>query len=229
MWSQLARPCSPRREIGGTRWAAQPGSREAAEGEGESEGSTVARKWGNAHGATGPCCTHSEVDGRQERMRRPLISLQDLRRRIYAKAKTEPSWRFWGSRAAGAQLEAPRLRLEEVEYAVAAHAPGSLWGLPDAPWVTAESAPGLIGHIILGAERAGEPCAGNPHARFERAGTGDGLTATTTRARSRKRRIQPSQSLRGTAPVPDPTEGAAVLAERPRRVQAVVRRLIPTQ
>ena len=24
------------------------------------------------------------------------ISLQDLRRRIYAKAKAEPSWRFWG-------------------------------------------------------------------------------------------------------------------------------------
>jgi RNA-directed DNA polymerase len=29
-------------------------------------------------------------------MRRPRISLQDLRRRIYAKAKTESSWRFWG-------------------------------------------------------------------------------------------------------------------------------------
>jgi RNA-directed DNA polymerase len=29
-------------------------------------------------------------------MRRPLVSLQDLRRRIYAKAKPEPSWRFWG-------------------------------------------------------------------------------------------------------------------------------------
>jgi len=29
-------------------------------------------------------------------MRRPLVSLQDLRRRIYAKAKSEPSWRFWG-------------------------------------------------------------------------------------------------------------------------------------
>jgi RNA-directed DNA polymerase len=36
------------------------------------------------------------VEGRQERMRRPPISLPDLRRRIYAKAKTEPSWRFWG-------------------------------------------------------------------------------------------------------------------------------------
>jgi len=29
-------------------------------------------------------------------MTRPLISLQDLRRRIYAKAKSEPAWRFWG-------------------------------------------------------------------------------------------------------------------------------------
>jgi len=29
-------------------------------------------------------------------MTRPSISLQDLRRRIYAKAKAEPSWRFWG-------------------------------------------------------------------------------------------------------------------------------------
>jgi RNA-directed DNA polymerase len=29
-------------------------------------------------------------------MTKPRISLQDLRRRIYAKAKTESSWRFWG-------------------------------------------------------------------------------------------------------------------------------------
>ena len=29
-------------------------------------------------------------------MTKPRISLQDLRRRIYAKAKTDTSWRFWG-------------------------------------------------------------------------------------------------------------------------------------
>jgi RNA-directed DNA polymerase len=29
-------------------------------------------------------------------MTKPLVNLQDLRRRIYAKAKAEPSWRFWG-------------------------------------------------------------------------------------------------------------------------------------
>jgi RNA-directed DNA polymerase len=29
-------------------------------------------------------------------MTRPLVGLQDLRRRIYAKAKSESSWRFWG-------------------------------------------------------------------------------------------------------------------------------------
>ena len=29
-------------------------------------------------------------------MTKPLIGLQDLRRRIYAKAKSDTSWRFWG-------------------------------------------------------------------------------------------------------------------------------------
>jgi RNA-directed DNA polymerase len=38
------------------------------------------------------------------------IGLQDLRRRIYIKAKAEPSWRFWGSGS-----RAPWFRLEEME------------------------------------------------------------------------------------------------------------------
>ena len=29
-------------------------------------------------------------------MTKTPVSLQDLKRRIYAKAKAEPSWRFWG-------------------------------------------------------------------------------------------------------------------------------------
>jgi RNA-directed DNA polymerase len=34
--------------------------------------------------------------GRQQVDDKPPISLQDLRKRIYVKAKTEPTWRFWG-------------------------------------------------------------------------------------------------------------------------------------
>ncbi len=44
----------------------------------------------------GPAARALESEGRQERMRRPLVSLQDLRRRMYAKAKSELTWRFWG-------------------------------------------------------------------------------------------------------------------------------------
>ncbi len=41
------------------------------------------------------CSTFGNTGGRGEMIKVP-VSLQDLRRRIYVKAKAEPSWRFWG-------------------------------------------------------------------------------------------------------------------------------------
>ncbi len=44
-----------------------------------------------------PAVRHSSnnMGGRGEMIKAPM-SLQDLRRGIYAKAKAEESWRFWG-------------------------------------------------------------------------------------------------------------------------------------
>src|SRR6202022_4265654 len=57
----------------------------------------VARKWSNAHGARDPavCNVSFNREGRDE-MIKASNDLQDLRRRLYVKAKSETSWRFWG-------------------------------------------------------------------------------------------------------------------------------------
>ena len=41
------------------------------------------------------CTSSDNMEGRDDMTKAP-ISLQDLRRRIYVKAKAEPSWCFWG-------------------------------------------------------------------------------------------------------------------------------------
>src|ERR1700730_14843156 len=41
------------------------------------------------------CNASNKGEGKDE-MTKASIDLQDLRRRIYVKAKAEPSWRFWG-------------------------------------------------------------------------------------------------------------------------------------
>src|SRR6516165_11755843 len=41
-------------------------------------------------------CNASNLGEGRDEMTKASIGLQDLRRRIYVKAKAEPSWRFWG-------------------------------------------------------------------------------------------------------------------------------------
>lgn len=44
-------------------------------------------------------CNSSGNMGGKGGMTTTPVSLQDLRRKVYAKAKAEPHWRFWGCRA----------------------------------------------------------------------------------------------------------------------------------
>jgi RNA-directed DNA polymerase len=41
-------------------------------------------------------CNGSNKKGGKGEMTKAPISLQDLRKSLYVKAKAEPSWRFWG-------------------------------------------------------------------------------------------------------------------------------------
>ena len=83
-------------------------------------------------------------------MTKASIDLQDLRRRIYVKAKAETSWKFWGlcepgteraSAGRGGKMAVPNS--EAVQW------------LPSGS-TSAESRSGRIGPIILEAKQTGE-------------------------------------------------------------------------
>src|SRR5215469_4387338 len=93
-WRGPPRPASERSGAG-SRITGNTGK--SAEDERDSEGFIVARKRSNVRGVKGLCCcTTTRPTGGNRWMTKPPISLQDLRKRIYVKAKTEPTWRFWG-------------------------------------------------------------------------------------------------------------------------------------
>jgi len=62
------------------------------------DGYVVAKKESNISGVKGPYCLKilRQKKEAEVKMRKTPITLQELRKRIYAKAKTEPNWRFWG-------------------------------------------------------------------------------------------------------------------------------------
>ena len=41
-------------------------------------------------------CNVANIGEGKDEMTKASIEVQDLRRRLYVKAKAEPSWRFWG-------------------------------------------------------------------------------------------------------------------------------------
>jgi len=102
------------------------------------------------------------------------IDLQDLRRRLYVKAKAEPSERF----------TAPRLRLAAVASPMAISA-------------VADSGANMISLINLEMKCAGTRSAGNPHAACDVAGAGNGITNIPSRARRGQPRIQTRDVLSG--------------------------------
>ena len=68
------------------------------------------------------CSVSDNMEGKDE-MTKPSIELQDLRRRLYVKAKAETSWRFWGL-----YVHVCKLETLQAAYALAERndgAPGS--------------------------------------------------------------------------------------------------------
>ena len=106
------------------------------------------------------------MGGKGEMIKAP-IGLQELRRKLYAKAKAKPHWRFWGL-----SPETPGFRLGAVEYAVATRYPGAVQRLPGT-CRSAKSPLGRIGPISRDTKQTGERSAGKPHAAFDVAGAGN--------------------------------------------------------
>ena len=139
------------------------------------------------------CDVSANTGGKGEMIKAP-DHLQDLRRKLYVKAKAELHWRFWGLYAIP---ESSGRRLGTVGFAgLACHA-GAVQRLPRASR-SAESLLGATGLINRDVKRTGERSAGNPHATFDVAGAGNVAwlrccdTRITERASNREHKLQPT-------------------------------------
>src|SRR6201995_637348 len=61
-------------------------------------------------------CNDSNNKGGKGEMTKAPISLQDLRRSLYVKAKAEPSWRFWGLYVHVCKMETLRKAYEMAKH-----------------------------------------------------------------------------------------------------------------
>lgn len=94
-----------------------------------------------------------------------------------------------------------------------------------APGILAESAPNAIGPITLGVKRAGKRSAGKPHAAFDEADAGNGVTGRNEAPAAGRKPPANSDSLSPTttAPVSDPTDegglGSDAMVHRHRQTK----------
>src|SRR5947209_13806181 len=84
-------------------------------------------------------CNVSNVREGKDAMTKASIDLQDLRRRLYVKAKAEPSWRFWGLYVHVCKMETLR-----AAYAMAKQNDGA----PGIDGVTFEAIEALIDSAV---------------------------------------------------------------------------------
>ena len=133
------------------------------------------------------CNVSDHKEGKDE-MTKASIDLQDLRRRIYVKAKAE---RPVVPGIARPMCEPGTNRASAGRGGVGMAVPNSeaVQWLPSGS-TSAESRSGRIGPISLGAKQTGERSARNPHAAFDEAGAGN--VARPRWCDTRRRKSEPT-------------------------------------
>jgi hypothetical protein len=140
-------------------------------------------------------------------MIKPSITLQELRRRIYRKAKAEKTWRFWGLYVHVCKLETLRFAMRQRGCRGFGWKRWSFLELPGPVLlsVVRESTPSAIGICCFKVKGSGKPDDRKGQVRFDAAGAGDGFTGVLVRHCQTKEAGTDRHSLRNTAPVLDPT------------------------